>query len=129
MEETELEPVSWYRLTLGHEKNLKQSLLDWARDREVKLAWVQCLGELKNAKTASGYADDSNPDSEKYIESLASNRHVMGQGTIIRDDEGERVHLHGPMGRKDETATGCWAGEPDTFRGMDLLVTVLTEEH
>lgn len=128
MEETELKPVRWYRLTMGHGQNFKQSLLDWARKRDVTLGWVQCLGELKNASTVSGYRDENDPDSEKFVEEFPTNRHVMGQGTIIRDDDGERVHIHGPMGRKDETATGCWAGEPDTFRGMDLLVTVLKED-
>lgn len=128
MEETKLDPVEWYRIRLGHEKNLKQSLIDWARDHDVALAWIQGLGELKNAKTASGYHDDDDPESTKFVESHHSNRHVMGLGTIIRDEDGERVHMHGPMGRKGETATGCWAGEPDTFRGMDLLVTVFKKE-
>lgn len=125
MEETRLDAVSWYRLTLGHEQNLKQSLIEWGRKHDVTLAWIQCLGELKNSKVASGYESNQDPESEKYIQPFGPNRHVMGLGTLIRDEDGERVHLHGPMGRKNDTATGCWAGEPETFRGMDMLVTVL----
>jgi predicted DNA-binding protein with PD1-like motif len=127
LEETKLEPVSWYRLTLGHDENLKEELIAWASEHDITLAWVQCLGELKNASTASGYEDRSPDEAEKFIQDLEDNRHVMGLGTIIRDEDGERVHLHGPMGLKNETATGCWAGEPRTYRGMDLLVAVLEE--
>ncbi len=127
MEETRLEPVDYYRLTVGHDRNLKEVLLEWSRKRDVQLAWIQGIGELKNAGVAAGYHDDEDPDSDKFIESLDSNRHVLGMGTLIRDENGERVHLHGPMGRRNQTANGCWAGEPEVFRGMDLLVTVLRE--
>lgn len=127
MNSTRLEVRSWYRITLDHGENFKRTLLEWARGNDVRLAWLQCLGELENATVASGYAG-ADPSGDKHMKTLRDNHHVMGMGTLIRDQDGERVHLHGPMGRDGETTTGCWAENPDTFRGMDCLVAVLEEE-
>jgi len=124
LSENEIQPKSWHRLQIGHGEDLKETLVNWARDNDVTLAWIQGIGELQNAQTASGYKSDD-PQGDKFVRPLSDNQHVMGMGTIIRDEDGERVHLHGPMGREHETATGCWAGSPKTFRGMDFLVTVL----
>lgn len=128
MDVTELSPVSWYRITLEHEVDLKQALIDWARENDVSLAWVQGIGEIRNPTVATGYEDNDDPRSEKFIQSSSDNHHAVGIGTIIRDQDGERVHMHGPVGRDGETTTGCWAQNPETFRGMDLLITVLEKE-
>lgn len=114
----------WFRVTLEHGEDLKGSLLEWAREHDVRRAWVQCLGEVADLRVASGY-EDEDPGGPKLFEDVESNHHVQGVGTVVCDEDREQVHLHGPLGRAGETTTGCWADRPTAFRGMELLVMEL----
>lgn len=121
-----INPVQWYRVTLEDGANLKQSLRDFARQEEVSFAWIQAVGELTDATVAAGYEGVNLAD--KHFVDIPYNGHVAGIGSIRwtgQDNEEPDVHLHGPIGREDETYTGCWAHEPSVHRGLELIIVKL----
>jgi len=121
-----VEPVQWYRVTLEDGDNLKRSLRDLARDESIQFAWLQAVGELQDATVAAGY---DGPDlADKNFVDVPANGHVVGMGSINwtgNDEDEPDVHLHGPIGREDETYTGCWAHEPTVYRGLEFIVVKL----
>ena len=121
MNVSEIEPVRWFRITLDHEESLKESLREFGRDRNIDFAWIQVLGELEGGKVASGYKSSDFQDG-KYLNPVDENRHVLGVGSLSLTDDGYSVHVHGPMGREETTYTGCWAGDPSVFRGVEILL-------
>lgn len=124
MDVNELSPVSWYRVTLDHGESFKKSLSGFAEDRSIEFAWLQVVGEMETGKVASGY--EAGESSEKILNPLDGNRHVVGIGSVRRDDSGDpSVHVHGPTGRNKSTLTGCWAGEFSVFKGLEVLVVQL----
>lgn len=122
MDVEEFTPARWFRISLEDGEPLKDSIQSFASDRDVTLGWIQVIGELKKGKIASGYEDSGN---EKIMVDLDGTRHVLGIGSVEYRDGELEVHLHGPMGRAGETGTGCWAGEQDVFRGLDVLLVEL----
>lgn len=127
MESEPLTVSRWFRLTLEHEEELKASLLEWAREHDVRLAWLQGLGEAAGFRVAAGYREGT-PESSTLMREVSASHHAVALGTIDRRGEREEVHLHGPLGRDGETHTGCWADRPAAYRGMEFLAAVLETE-
>lgn len=124
MDVREVTPSRWFRLVLEDGDDLKDELLAWARRENVRLAWLQCLGEAAGFRVASGYRGEQ-PDSSTLMREVSANHHALAIGTIDRRGDREEVHLHGPLGREGDTRTGCWADRPVVYRGMEILVAVL----
>lgn len=125
MDVEEFQPNRWFRLSLDDGESLKDSVRTFAERENIELGWLFALGEISEGRVASGY---ESPDfADKIMVDLDDNQHVLGSGTVETRNGELEVHLHGPMGRDGETATGCWAGEQSVFRGLDLLLVELDE--
>ena len=118
------QPRGVHRIRLQDQSRIKARLLDWAEEYEVRFASLQVIGQLRFADVVSGYRKNR-PDAKKISREFTSNRHLLASGTLINETETQEVHLHGALGRGQRSVVGCLAGDPEAFRGVEILATVL----
>ncbi len=118
------DPREVHRIRMNDQSHVKARLLDWSDEHDVSFATLQVVGQLRFADVVSGYRKNK-LDAQRINQELTSNRHLAAWGTLLNDSEAREVHLHGALGRGQRTVTGCIAGEPEAFRGVEVLATVL----
>ncbi len=98
-----------------------------AAAENVRSAAVIAVGGLRRGKVVVGPED---PDAEKLspiMREFDDAREIAGVGTIFSDDEGPKLHLHGAIGRGDETLAGCPRGGADVFCVLEIIIIELLD--
>jgi predicted DNA-binding protein with PD1-like motif len=92
-----------------------------ARKEGVSCAAVLVVGGLKRAKVVVGPERPTGPIEPTWRE-FDDAREIVGVGTIFPDDGSPKLHLHGAIGRGDETLAGCPRGGATVFCVLEVIL-------
>jgi predicted DNA-binding protein with PD1-like motif len=88
-------------------------------------AAVIVVGGLRSGKVVVGPKDPTGA-LEPMFREFDDAREIAGVGTIFSDEDGPKLHLHGAIGRGDETLAGCPRGGATVFCVLEIVIVELT---
>ena len=97
-----------------------------ARKEDVAAAAVMVVGGLRKARVVVGPKNPTGPIEPTYRD-FDDAREIAGVGTIFRDDEGPKLHLHGAIGRGDEAIAGCPRGGATVFCVLEVVMVEILD--
>lgn len=106
-------------------EDLYKSIEQIAKTENIKSAAVLITGGLRKANVVVGPKTET-PKITGRFKKFKGPGEVLGVGTIYRDDEGPKLHIHTAIGKGDQTVVGCPRGGADTF--LILEVTIIEFE-
>ena len=92
-----------------------------ARKENIRSAAVMIVGGLRSAKVVVGPKNPYGPI-EPIFRQFDDAREIAGVGTIFHDGNGPSLHLHGAIGRGDETIVGCPRGGANVFCVLEIVI-------
>lgn len=93
-----------------------------AAKENVRNASVLVVGGLRSAKVVVGPKNPHGPIEPEYRQ-FHDAREIAGVGTIICDEVGPKLHLHGAIGRGDSAINGCPRGGATVFCVLEVIIT------
>ncbi len=96
-----------------------------AAQEDIRCAAVLVVGGLRRAKVVVGPEDPDGPIRPQFRE-FDDAREIAGVGTIFADADGPKLHLHGAIGRGDETIAGCPRGGAAVFCVLEVIIAEIT---
>jgi uncharacterized protein len=76
------------------------------KKEKIKTAFFLFLGGMKKADIVCGPKKAIIPPDPNWV-SFKDGWEVFGTGSVFEGDGGPQIHMHGSMGRKAKTLTGC----------------------
>ena len=102
-------------------ENLYESVEQIAKKENVKAAAVLITGGFRKAGVVVGPKQEI-PEMVINVKSFEGPGEVLGVGTIYCDAEGPKLHLHGAIGKGDETVVGCPRQWASIFLIMEVTI-------
>jgi predicted DNA-binding protein with PD1-like motif len=96
-----------------------------AAKEDIKAAAVLITGGFRSGNVVVGPKTET-PEIEPDMRAFEGPAEIFGVGTIYRDDDGPKLHIHTAMGKGGETIVGCPRGGAKTF--LILEVTIIEIE-
>ncbi len=102
-------------------EDIYESIEAIAKKENIKSAAVLITGGLRKANVVVGPKQEK-PKIVGNFKDFAGPGEVLGVGTIHRDDEGPKLHIHTAIGKADEMVVGCPRGGAKTFLIMEVTI-------
>jgi uncharacterized protein len=102
-------------------ENLYESIEQIAKEQNIKAAAVLITGGFRKAGVVVGPKQEI-PEMIVDVKSFEGPGEVLGVGTIYCDSEGPKLHLHGAIGKGDETVVGCPRKWASIFLIMEVTI-------
>ena len=102
-------------------EDIYESIEAIAKKENIKSAAVLITGGLRKANVVVGPKQEK-PKIVGNFKDFAGPGEVLGVGTIHRDDEGPKLHIHTAIGKADEMIVGCPRGGAKTFLIMEVTI-------
>lgn len=106
-------------------EDLYECIEQIAQKENIKSAAVLITGGFRKASVVVGPKQEK-PKIVANLKEFAGPGEVLGVGTIYRDDEGPKMHLHSAIGKEGQVMVGCPRGGAKTF--LILEVTIIEIE-
>lgn len=90
----------------------------------IKTATILFIGALKEGVLVTGPKKPVVPPEPNRL-TFKDGWEVMGIGTIFTNKSGPQIHLHGSMGKKLKTMTGCVREDSKVFLVIEAVVLEL----
>ena len=103
-------------------EGLYESVEKIAGAEGINSATVLITGGFRKADVVVGPKCET-PKIEPDFKAFVGPGEVLGVGTIHRDDEGPKLHIHTAIGRGDEVVVGCPRGGAATFLVLEVTIT------
>ena len=87
----------------------------------VRSGAVFMVGGLRSGKVIVGPKDPGDI-SEPLVREFNDAREITGMGTLFCDGDQPKLHLHGAIGRGDETLAGCPRGGATIFCLLEVVI-------
>jgi len=100
---------------------LLDKLSSFARKEKLKAATMVFIGALKKGDLVTGPKKPMIPPEPNKVY-FKDAWEVMGVGTIFNNTLGPQIHIHGSMGKKLNTLTGCIRGKSKVFLVVEAIV-------
>lgn len=107
------------RLTEG--EDLYESVEKIAAMENIKAAAVLITGGFRQANVVVGPKTEK-PKIVGDFRDFAGPGEVLGVGTIYRDNQGPKLHIHTAIGKGDQTIVGCPRGGAKTFLILEITI-------
>jgi len=91
-----------------------------AAKENIRNAAVIVVGGLRKAKVVVGPKEPTGPI-EPEFRTFDDAREIAGVGTIVCDEVGPKLHMHGAIGRGDDTIAGCPRGGASVFCVLEVV--------
>jgi len=91
-----------------------------AAKENIRNAAVIVVGGLRKAKVVVGPKEPTGPIEPEFRE-FDDAREIAGVGTIVCDEDGPKLHMHGAIGRGDDTIAGCPRGGAKVFCVLEVV--------
>jgi predicted DNA-binding protein with PD1-like motif len=98
-----------------------QAIEDLAAREGVDSAAVLLVGGAARARIVTGPKETEGP-LEPIIREFDDAREMVGVGTLHRDEEGPRLHLHAGFGRDDTALVGCPRVHLEAFLVLEAFI-------
>jgi predicted DNA-binding protein with PD1-like motif len=92
-----------------------------AAKENVRCAAVVVVGGLRSGKVVVGPKNPTGPIEPQFTE-FNDAREVVGVGTIFRDGDSPKLHLHAGIGRGPEAIVGCPRGGAKVFCVLEIVM-------
>lgn len=116
--------VFWARLEDG--EALPPALESLAQRENVDQAVVLVVGALADGRMVSGPRENVIPPDPMFM-TFTRGREIVAIGTIARDRNGPKVHMHAAAGRLDEeTNVGCLRAECNIYMLCEAVILEIT---
>jgi hypothetical protein len=93
-----------------------------ATTEKIKVGTIMLLGGMRSAGLVSGPKKAVIPPEPMWI-NFDDGREVLGFGTLFWKDDDPVLHLHGAIGREQETITGCIRKESSVYLVIEAVIT------
>ncbi len=100
---------------------LLDELSVFLRQERVKSATMIFIGALKKGDLVTGPKRPVIPPQPNKVY-FKDGWEVMGIGTVFSNKSGPQIHIHGSMGKKQKTLTGCVRGRSKVFLVLEVIV-------
>jgi uncharacterized protein len=88
----------------------------------IKVGTIMLLGGMRSAGLVSGPKEAAIPP-EPMWNNFNDGREVLGFGTLFWNGNEPVLHLHGAIGRANETLTGCIRKESSVYLVIEAVIT------
>ncbi|MFA6448489.1 MAG: DUF296 domain-containing protein [bacterium] len=95
-----------FAVTFEHGDLLIDSLKEFVKAQDIRNGYIFFLGALKEGRLVSGPKNLELPAEPMWSE-FGDGREVIGMGSIARDGDTPRVHVHLNAGRAGDSLLGC----------------------
>ncbi len=96
-------------------------LVELAVKERVRAASFHLVGGMKKGRFVVGPERDEMPPVPVWRE-LGESHEIVGFGTIFRQGDEPKVHLHGVYGKRDTVRAGCLRGDAEAFLVLEAVV-------
>lgn len=100
---------------------LLDKLAEFVKKEGLKAATLLFIGALKKGDLVTGPKKPVIPPSPNKVY-FKDGWEVMGIGTVFTNKSGPQIHIHGSMGKKQKTLTGCVRGRSKVFLVIEAIV-------
>lgn len=102
--------------------DLLEEMKKFARKERVRAGAVTLLGGMRSAGIVSGPREAVIPPEPMWV-NFSDGREVLGIGTLFWNGDEPVIHLHGAVGRGNETLTGCVRKDSSVFLVIEAIIT------
>ncbi len=114
-----------FTIRIDHGDDLIAELKRIIRENEVKTGIISYLGALKNPILVAGALEPVIPTVTNKL-NLKGAWDVVGFGTISSSSDGPFLHLHGSVGKGNESYTGCIRESAEVYLVIEAVITEFT---
>lgn len=93
-----------------------------AAAEKIRVGSIMLLGGMRSAGIVSGPKEAVIPPEPMWV-NFADGREILGIGTLFWKDSEPVIHLHGAVGRGNETFTGCVRKDSSVFLVIEAVIT------
>jgi predicted DNA-binding protein with PD1-like motif len=97
-------------------------LVDLAVKENLRAGSFQLVGGMKRGRFVVGPEREEMPPVAVWRE-LEESHEILGFGTIFRQGDEPKVHLHGAYGKGDTVRVGCLRESSEAFLVLEAVVT------
>ncbi len=114
-----------FLLKFAHGDDLLQEITQFAVKHNIRAAWLQFLGALKQGKLVTGPEKPQLPPVPVWQE-FSQAWEVIGVGNLFWEGESPRLHVHGTLGKGEDTLMGCLRQETEIYLVAEALLLEIT---
>ncbi len=104
--------------------DLLEGLKELCRNENLRAAWFQILGGLRQAGVVTGPKEPTMPPDPVWVE-VDGAREVVGSGSVFWDADEPRIHLHAALGHHGETMTACIRRNTKVYLVLEVMILEL----
>ena len=104
--------------------DLLKEIKTLATRENIKVGTIMLLGGIRSAGMVTGPKDAVIPPDPMWV-GFNDAREVLGFGTLFWKDDEPMIHLHGAVGRGNETFTGCIRKDSSVYLVVEAVITEL----
>lgn len=102
--------------------DLIEEMKNLATKEKIRVATIMLLGGMRSARVVSGPKEAVIPPDPMWMD-FSDGREILGIGTLFWKDDEPVIHLHGALGRGNETLTGCVRKNSSVFLVIEAVIT------
>jgi uncharacterized protein len=114
-----------YLLKFAHGEDLLQEISQFAVKYNIRAAWMQFPGALKQGRLVSGPEKPQLPPVPVWQE-FSQAWEIIGVGNLFWEDDSPRLHVHGALGKGEATLMGCLRQETEIYLVAEALLLEIT---
>ncbi len=92
---------------------------------DIRCGWFWVLGGLRAAEVVTGPKEPVMPPDPVW-KSLETVRETLGSGSIFRDGDEPKIHLHAALGHHGDTITACVRKGTTTYLVLEVCIMEIT---
>jgi uncharacterized protein len=93
-------------IRFDHGEDLHEGLKEIVKKENIRSAWFQILGGLRQAEVVTGPEEPVMPPTPVWRD-VDEAREALGSGSIHMDGDEPIIHLHAALGHHGDTLTAC----------------------
>jgi len=102
-------------------EDILKGISDMARKENIRSAVFNLIGGIKKGRVVVGPEKEELPPKPIWRE-IQESHEVLGVGTIFREGDEPKVHLHGTFGKRDKIHVGCLREVSETFLVLEAII-------
>ena len=102
-------------------EDILKGISDMARKENIRSAVFNLIGGIKKGRVVVGPEKEELPPKPIWRE-IQESHEVLGVGTIFREGDKPKVHLHGTFGKRDKIHVGCLREVSETFLVLEAII-------
>ncbi len=113
-----------FLLKFEDKDNLLEEIKKMAIREEVRVGTIMLVGGIRSAGMVTGPREAVIPPDPMWAD-FSDAREILGFGTLFWKDDEPTIHLHGSVGRGDETLTGCIRKDSFVYLIVEAIIAEL----